>query len=286
MTGDADTVFAVPGPGLSRTGTWDRGGNLPFALLLIGGCVNQIAPIAIASVELHGFTLAAFSMFDVSPCVVVVLWLSAEALLAKGAGVGPSRVATLLYAAGILIPSGLVSSLATLAYSGWSWRGAIGEGRRGMSLVTGFSMCNLWWAIGAKSFGSTFDNADAFAASKILGFLTQGVVRRGNTIITPLGNETAVLEGCSTALALPLLVVTMLALASKGGASMKAMVVSALALTVTFTCLNVARIAVLSWSDETYHLGHGPVGSGLFDLASVLMVFGFAALAERKSAFA
>jgi hypothetical protein len=124
---------------------------------------------------------------------------------------------------------------------------------------------------------------DARVTAGVLGLFADGIRREGNAIFTPWGHETVVLAQCSTAYGLPIAVVAMVGLATRGGAPRPRVARWAAILIAAYWAMNSTRLAFLAWSDATYVIGHGTFGLGAFDAAATLLTPYVASRASRGS---
>jgi hypothetical protein len=253
-----------------------------LCVLLVGGCMGGFVARAAQAWAVDGGAGASGELFGISPFEVLAAWLAAEALLRSAGGAAPALGwPSLVFAAVAALPSGLATWGATLAYGTWSAFLTNGEARRGSAIAAALSACALWWSVGERFLGETVMSLDSRVAASAIGLLADGVRRDGNAIFTPWGHETVVLAQCSTAYGLPIAVVAMVGLATRGGAPKRDVARWVVVLAVSYWSMNSARLSFLAWSDATYAVGHGSVGLGAFDAAATLLTLATAAAASH-----
>lgn len=202
-------------------------------------------------------------------------------------GALPAHPGPLLWPAALMlpVPGTIAGTLALLLLAiGYTGR-ARGAARTAPALFLGLAGCLLWWTCGERLTGGIGLRLDAAMASTVLGWVLPGVTRDGAVFGLPGGHRVAVLTGCGTLHALPLLLVALAAFGQRRGIPSPRLKGRLAWLVLLYGALNVARLAALGWSAGAYAIGHGSRGLAVADMAAAALVLLLAPMApaDRSS---
>lgn len=237
-------------------------------ILLAGGCLNGVVSRMGESWQEFG-PAAAMGLFGLSPLEVVVAVIAVAMLARHSDKVQPSAtgLAAIAFAAAVLVPSVLASWLSVLAYGTWvGWRSS-GPARCGALLLAGMAFVAIWGSIGDRSLGQPLIDLDAKAVGVTLAIFGDAAVERaGNVVGFVGGHKIVVLNGCSTIYGLPLVLLVLCTLYLRDDRPAGRRLATTAAMVATgYAALNLTRLTVLGLSPDLYAVGHGPVGTNIFD---------------------
>lgn len=247
---------------------WGAAGALP-TLVMAGAAANGLAVRvieALSSPELPALSLG------ISPFQLVVLFVAAR--LSVAGERGPARpLADVLALVLLLLPSSAVAWFALLLYAGLRALETRDEARAGALLFAGLAAAALWSSVVLKWMAGPVTSLEASAVASLLAILRPDLVQLGNVIGNPDGHSLILMTRCTTADALPMCLVSMLAVARLlGPTDVRTAALPMLGVAAAFATLNLARLCAMAWSAEAYELVHGAVGANLFDAAQVALV--------------
>ncbi len=236
-------------------------------LLLAGGWLHGVAARIVPEWQAGGDLLPASL---VSPLELMIVFI---------AGYGLSRepvaerlgLATFGFVALLLVPSALVTHAALMAFAILVAMRCHGRSRVSALLFAGLGACGLWGALYDRLAGGYPLQADAAVVQVLLGSVLPHVERVGNIVGVAGGHRIVILPGCSTLFALPLALLGLVALASRGPRLPPRLGRAVMALVGMYAVANWLRLTLLAISAEWYRVGHGPYGAMLFDALAVAL---------------
>lgn len=268
-------------PAPYNTSTY-RIGALAPALVLLAAALNGVAVrlIEVWRDGAPGGLLPGLSPFEL--LVVVV------ALVHCGAPPAPDAVEwrlgwrEALVGALLLVPSSAVAWLALAFYAAaLAWTGR-GDRRVGALLFLGLALAALWSSVALKFLAVPVTTMEAVLVKGLLATFVPEIERTGNTIGILGGHHLVLLTACTSADALPRLLLSVVALSHfAGGAEARRIGLACVGAVIAFVAANTARLAVMALSSQAYADAHGALGSGLFDGLQVSIAVAAAWWASR-----
>ncbi len=243
------------------------------AIIMVGACVNALLVRVVEQVGIDG---QASLSFGISPFQLVTIFVAAHLSLGRGEATrSASPLLDALVLGLILIPSSAVSWLALALYAGaTAWR-TTDERRMGALLFLGLALTALWSSVLLKWIAAPVTGAEAYVVGLIVSALRPDIVQAANVIGNPDTHSLILMTRCTTADALPIAIVSLVAVASLlGGLKREKFWRACAALALFVFVANLARLCAMAWSADLYAFVHGPIGANVFDGALVLAVLG------------
>ena len=250
-------------------------------ILLIGGALNGFAVRIMESVRLNG---AETLLFGISPFELIIVAIAAHLLwmAAQSSDYAPGLPEVLVLGV-FLIPSSALSWIGVTAYALYLAMGSTGDRRLGALLFVGLGVTALWASIFIKWFAAPITTAEAhFVAGLLLPF--RGDVSVSANLIGAIGgHQILLLPACASAYLIPKAIVALAAVTIFMGAKIESRdFVKTVLVTVVVLCIaNWVRLAIMTWSNDLYHLAHGPVGANAFDLVQTAIIIAAGMWASR-----
>lgn len=253
----------------------DRARAIPAAtltaVLFAGGALNGFAARILESWRLHG---GSELLLGISPFELIVVWIALDLVLRDRAQAAPlTGWAECLLLAGLMLPSSTASWAALACYAGHTaWRNG-GATRLGALLIVGLSATALWSAVFVSWLAHAITSAEATLVAGLLAPVRPDIFHVGNIVGVADGHQVVLIIACTTANALPRVLLAIAAIAILIGGVRQSRLLAPMALVgIAFALANWCRLAAMAWSAESYALVHGPIGGNLYDLGQSLLV--------------
>ena len=263
------------------------GDTLP-AVLLLGGAINGFTVRIIESWQLAG---ASSIFFGISPfeliAIAVAAMLYLEQLNDNNAQLSVSKIELgipeTLFLAAILIPSSAASWLATLLYAAFHASRTQNNERTAALLFVALSLCAIWSSIIMKWIAIPVTSFEASIVWSVISTFRPDLTLDGNIIGIPDGHRIVLLIACTTAYGLPKALLGFTAISIFLGTQITSRFKIGMILAALFYAFaNLVRLVVMTWSDDAFHIAHGPIGTNIFDAATTLFIFLAAFLISEK----
>ncbi|MCW5732708.1 MAG: hypothetical protein KIS73_01195 [Enhydrobacter sp.] len=249
------------------------------SLLLTGGCINGWMFRIIEAWKADGVAATA-GLFAISPFELIVMAVALRLLWNAQSNPDATSLTmpALAFAGLVLWPSSLAAWVAIVLFGFWLALKYKGSVRAAALLFAGLGACALWSTMVEPLVSNVLLPLDASAAASLLGWVRADVIRTGN-IVSVDGHSIVVLAGCSSFHALPLALLSWLALRLAWDRPVDARSGwIAVSLALALVAGNVVRLAVMGWSPSAYAAAHGAMGGMLFDGLTTVAVLAAAIL--------
>lgn len=183
------------------------------------------------------------------------------------------RLALLVYAAGLMVPSSGVSAGAVMALGAWELlrRPRDVDYRAGMIVFIAVGARELWVATAMKALSPWLLHIDAVLTRTTLGLLGHPAIVTGNLIKTDEGMVLAVLMSCSSFANISLALLTWLVLTRWLRPDFRRRdLASALLVTLAVILINLTRLTIMGLGPLAYAVAHGEIGQTATELAILL----------------
>lgn len=252
----------------------DRARAVPTAMLIAilfaGGALNGFAVRIMESWRLNA---GAEILLGISPFELIVLAIALDFIIrSRPEAIRLTVWAEVLLLIGLIIPSSTASWASLAAYAAvMAWRGH-GAFRLGALLILGLAAAALWSAVGVNWVARLVTSSEASLVAALLRPLRPDIVHDGNLIGVRGAHEIVLIVACTTANALPRVLLAVVAISAFVGGGRHRLLAPLCLIALAYGLANWIRLAAMAWSAESYALVHGPVGANIFDLAQSVMV--------------
>ncbi len=255
-------------------------------LLLLGGCLNGLIAEIARNWHEMGWAAAGglFGIGFYNPAVMLVAFSHIIAPQdSKPLPQASAALALVSFCLLVLVQSSLFAWLAVLLYGSLYALTGRGSVRIGAALFAALGLCSIWSDFEFKFFVTSLTNLDAALAQNILQFFGFVVERHDNVLTQASGFSVVILTDCSTWKYLPLEILAFIAVSLFGGANIRSrkLWVATLAIIPLLILINLARLAVISVSNDLHQTVHSDIGRNIYDFMRVSIVFALAWLAAE-----
>ena len=251
------------------------------AILLIGGALNGFVVRVIESWHLSGPSAI---FFGISPFELIAIAVAAilyiETTKPTEFTPGPAE---LLFLTALLVPSSSASWLATLCYAIFHALRSRNNEQYATLLFAALSACSIWSSIIMKWIAVPVTNFEASLAWHTVSLFRSDLILDGNIIGIPDSHRVVILIACTTAYGLPKAALGFMAITLFLGDLNSKSILKGLSLTlILYAVANMIRLISMAWSDQVFHIAHGPIGSNIFDATTTALIFAIAFLTSER----
>lgn len=266
--------------GAATADRFPRSASLP-AVIMAGACLNALIVHVMEAASAGSLTALTLG---VSPFQLVAIAVAMRLSLEDdGAGWTPPFALTALTLALVLVPSSAASWLALAFYAGAIAGYTTGERRTGALLFLAIALAALWSSVILKWIALPATAAEAALAGQVISLLRPDIVQMANVVGVPGGHNLIVMTRCTSAGALPIAAISVVAVAHLlGGIDKSRAIRACLVLAVLYVVANTLRLAAMAWSADMYTIVHGPVGANIFDMIQIFAVLCLGTWASRE----